>query len=209
MFLLTQSSSPSPVATFTYVHAGASTLLDFSHHLEGYLPLFRQLCEFGFLYASRTDACFPKATEVFHSVVKIPLEPDGPRRAGTASALYGAALRSIGSVNDEPSAPPPPAVEAGPDTSLFDADPSLPSATLHIAPSATWMFDYFPMRMLRELPDGSCEAEMTYASEEWIARVVLGFGAAVRVLAPSSLGERVQRSASAALVAYGAAVASK
>jgi len=112
-------------------------------------------------------------------------------------------------VLDEPSAPPPPAVEAGPDTSLFDADPSLPSATLHIAPSATWMFDYFPMRMLRELPDGSCEAEMTYASEEWIARVVLGFGAAVRVLAPSSLGERVQRSASAALVAYGAAVASK
>jgi len=63
--------------------------------------------------------------------------------------------------------------------------------------------------MLRELPDGSCEAEMTYASEEWIARVVLGFGAAVRVLAPSSLGERVQRSASAALAAYGAAVASK
>src|SRR6185312_7895718 len=47
---------------------------------------------------------------------------------------------------DEPSAPPP-AVEAGPDTSLFDADPSLPSATLRIAPTATWMFDYFPMRM--------------------------------------------------------------
>jgi proteasome accessory factor C len=105
-------------------------------------------------------------------------------------------------VLDEPSAPPPPAVEAGPDTSLFDADPSLPSATLHIAPSATWMFDYFPMRMLRELPDGSCEAEMTYASEEWIARVVLGFGAAVRVLAPTTLAERVRHNAAAALEVY-------
>jgi proteasome accessory factor C len=105
-------------------------------------------------------------------------------------------------VLDEPSAPPPPAVAAGPDTSLFDADPSLPSATLYIAPSVTWMFDYFPMRMVRELPDGSCEAEMTYASEEWMARLVLGFGAAVRVLAPASLAARVQSAAAAALRAY-------
>ena len=34
------------------------------------------------------------------------------------------------SVLDEPSAPPQPAVQAPPDTSLFDADPALPSATL-------------------------------------------------------------------------------
>jgi len=74
MFLSAQSLSPSPVATFTYVHAGTSTLLDFTHHLEGYLPLFRQLSEFGFVYASRTDACFPKATEIFRSLVKTPLE---------------------------------------------------------------------------------------------------------------------------------------
>jgi proteasome accessory factor C len=105
-------------------------------------------------------------------------------------------------VLDEPAAPPPPAVEAGPDTSLFDADPSLPSAMLHIAPSVTWMFDYFPMRMVRELSDGSCDAEMTYASEEWMARLVLGFGAAVRVLAPASLAARVQSAARAALRAY-------
>jgi hypothetical protein len=49
-------------------------LLDFTHHLEAYLPLFRQLSEFGFIYASRTDACFARATEVFRSLVKIPLE---------------------------------------------------------------------------------------------------------------------------------------
>jgi proteasome accessory factor C len=64
------------------------------------------------------------------------------------------------------------------------------------------MFDYFPMRMVRELPDGSCEAEMTYASEEWMARLVLGFGAAVKVVEPNSLAQRVQHSAAAALHAY-------
>jgi hypothetical protein len=74
MFLSSHPSSvPGPI-TFTYVHAAASTLLDFTHHLEAYLPLFRQLSDFRFVYASRTDACFAKATEVFRSLVKIPLE---------------------------------------------------------------------------------------------------------------------------------------
>src|ERR1700756_4112178 len=48
-------------------------------------------------------------------------------------------------VLDEPSAPPEPALAAPPDTSLVDADPSLPSATLHLAPEASWMFEYYPM----------------------------------------------------------------
>jgi proteasome accessory factor C len=108
-------------------------------------------------------------------------------------------------VLDEPSSPPPPAVQEGPHTSLFDADPLLPSATLRVAPDASWMFDYYPMRVLTELPDGSCEAAMTYASDEWMARLVLGFGSSVQVLAPQSLADRVRRSAEAALDAYDAA----
>jgi proteasome accessory factor C len=111
-------------------------------------------------------------------------------------------------VLDDASAPPPPAVRSGPDTSLFDADPSLPSATLRVAPSASWMFDYYPMRVIDELPDGSCTAAMTYASEEWMARLVLGFGSAVRVLAPASLAERVRLGAAAALEVYQAAAPS-
>ena len=105
-------------------------------------------------------------------------------------------------VLDEPSAPPPPAVQAEPDTSLFDADPSLPSATLLIDRSASWMFDYYPLRVIRELPDGACEAAMTYASDDWMARFVLGFGSAVRVLEPAELAARVRESAAAALSAY-------
>lgn len=105
-------------------------------------------------------------------------------------------------VLDEPSAPPEPAVQAGPDTSLFDADPSLPAATLLIDRSASWMFDYYPLRVVRELADGAFEAAMTFASDEWMARFVLGFGSAVRVLEPQSLADRVRDVAVAALAAY-------
>jgi proteasome accessory factor C len=111
-------------------------------------------------------------------------------------------------VLDEPSAPPGLAVQAPPDTSLFDADPSLPSATLRLAPSASWMFDYYPMRLLRTLPDGYCEATMTYGSDEWMGRLVLGLGAEVCVLAPESLAQRVRDAAVAALQSYRAVVGS-
>ena len=102
-------------------------------------------------------------------------------------------------VLDEPAAPPPPAPT---DTALFDADPSLPFATLRIAPRAAWMLEYFPMRVLAESPDGYCEAAMTYAAEEWMARLILGFGADVTVLAPESLAQRVRTTAAAALAEY-------
>ena len=111
-------------------------------------------------------------------------------------------------VLDEPSAPPAPAVAAGADMSLFDADPALPSATLRLSPAAVWMLDYYPMRVLAELPDGGCDAAMTYASEDWMARLVLGFGHAVTVLEPASLADRVRSAAGAALAVYDAAVRS-
>jgi proteasome accessory factor C len=103
---------------------------------------------------------------------------------------------------DEPAAPPEPALHAPPDTSLFDGDPSLPSAKLRVAPAASWMFEYYPMRDVRELPDGSCEAVMTYASEDWMTRLVLGFGLDVQVLQPASLAQRVRDAAAAAVTSY-------
>jgi proteasome accessory factor C len=102
----------------------------------------------------------------------------------------------------EPAAPPEPVRQAPPDTSLFDGDPALPSAKLRVAPSASWMFEYYPMRDVRELSDGSWEAVMTYASEDWMTRLVLGFGPEVRVLEPLSLAQRVRDAATAALESY-------
>jgi len=45
-------------------------------HLETYLPLFRQLSEFRFLYLARVDSHFEKAKELFDSLVGIPLGSD-------------------------------------------------------------------------------------------------------------------------------------
>jgi proteasome accessory factor C len=105
-------------------------------------------------------------------------------------------------VLDEAAAAPRPVTEAPPNTALFDADPSLPAATLLIGPRAAWMLEYFPMRILRELPDGYCEVAMTFAAEEWMTRLLLGFGSDVRVLEPLSLVGSVRRAATAALAAY-------
>jgi proteasome accessory factor C len=110
-------------------------------------------------------------------------------------------------VLDEAALPPKQAVQSGPDTSLFDADPALPAATLVLAPSAAWMREYYPVRVNREFPDGGCEVAMTYASDEWLARLILGLGAEVRVIAPDSLAQRVREAADAALAAYAAVAA--
>lgn len=107
---------------------------------------------------------------------------------------------------DERSAPPAPTLQNPPDTSLFsadsDADPALSSATLRIAPEASWMFEYYPLRLIRELPDGYCEAQMTYAAAEWMTRLVLGLGDVVTVLAPAELATDVRATAAAAVAVY-------
>ncbi|MGV0627237.1 helix-turn-helix transcriptional regulator [Mycolicibacter minnesotensis] len=103
---------------------------------------------------------------------------------------------------DESAAPPAPARHAETDTSLFDADPSLPVATVRVAPSAAWMFEYYPMTLVGELSDGWCEARMTYASDEWLTRLLLGMGDEVQVLAPESLATAVAETAVAALAIY-------
>jgi hypothetical protein len=60
--------------TFTYIHGPEANLTGFVHHLQAYLPLFRQLSEFNFLFLARADAHFAKACELFRDLVTIPLE---------------------------------------------------------------------------------------------------------------------------------------
>jgi hypothetical protein len=74
MFLGTDASSN--VVTFTYLQGSEASLTEFVHHLEAYLPLFRELSEFRFLYLARDDSRFGKAKELFDSLVTIPLGSD-------------------------------------------------------------------------------------------------------------------------------------
>jgi len=66
----------SNAVTFTYVQGQSTTLTDFVRHLETYLPLFRQLAAFRFLYLARFGAHFEKARELFNALVSIPLGSD-------------------------------------------------------------------------------------------------------------------------------------
>ena len=43
-------------------------------HLQNYLPLFRSLKQFNFLFISSCEPLFPKARAIFLSLVKSPLE---------------------------------------------------------------------------------------------------------------------------------------
>ena len=66
----------STVVTFTYFQGQEVHLTGLVRHLELYLPLFRQLSEFRFLYLARLDSHFEKAKELFDSLVTIPLGSD-------------------------------------------------------------------------------------------------------------------------------------
>ncbi|MGB6887306.1 MAG: WYL domain-containing protein, partial [Mycobacterium sp.] len=44
---------------------------------------------------------------------------------------------------------------------------------------------------------------MTFAAEDWMTRLILGFGADVQVLHPDTLVRSVKRAATDALAAYG------
>ena len=74
MFLGDDDSSP--VVTFTYLQGQETNFTGFVQHLQAYLPLFRQLTEFRFLYLARFDSHFEKAKELFNSLVTIPLGSD-------------------------------------------------------------------------------------------------------------------------------------
>ena len=69
-------NSTAPVVTFTFIQGPEASLAAFIHHLHDYLPLFRKLREFRFLFLARLDTHFARARQLFHSLVTIPLEPN-------------------------------------------------------------------------------------------------------------------------------------
>ncbi|NLU84893.1 YafY family protein [Rhodococcus sp. HNM0569] len=81
-------------------------------------------------------------------------------------------------------------------------DPALPRATLRVTKAAMWAVDYYPMDILAVDPDGSVRVTMPFASPEWMARLLLGFGADVTVLDPPDLAAAVRRGAEQALALY-------
>ncbi|AOW92706.1 protein pafC [Rhodococcus sp. WMMA185] len=103
---------------------------------------------------------------------------------------------------DEPSVPPAQALEPDSNLELFSGDASLPQARLHIAADCVWVLDYYPMDTIEVGADGSVEASMSYGALDWMARLVLGFGAGITVMEPPELVDEVRRRAVEALSVY-------
>ncbi|MFG3615601.1 helix-turn-helix transcriptional regulator [Nocardia sp. NPDC047654] len=103
---------------------------------------------------------------------------------------------------DELARPPKHATEATAGLDLFQDDPAVPSARLRIHADYAWVLDQYPMHRLAVHPDGSSEATMRFATLDWMARLLLGFGAGVTVLGPPELVAAVRERSNAALAAY-------
>jgi hypothetical protein len=71
-----RTNCSSPVVTFSYVDPGQASLAGFANHIHAYLPLFRQLGDWSFLYIASSSVHSVHAEECFSAVVKGPFEAD-------------------------------------------------------------------------------------------------------------------------------------
>jgi hypothetical protein len=69
LFLDAVTGSSSPVVSFSYVDPGQASLTGFANHLNTYVPLFRHLASFRFLYIAGSSIHFTAAEKCFRSVV--------------------------------------------------------------------------------------------------------------------------------------------
>jgi len=61
--------------------------------------------------------------------------------------------------------------------------------SLRLERPARWATGYYPMREVRELPDGALEAELTVADPRWLIRLLLRLAPHARVLSPHELAD--------------------
>lgn len=87
---------------------------------------------------------------------------------------------------------------------IFESDADLPVVRLRIRPESAWMLEYYPLEVKTEFPDGGVEATMRYASEQWLLRLLLGFGPQVEIVGDPALSARLSAKAAAARAAYAA-----
>lgn len=85
---------------------------------------------------------------------------------------------------------------------LFRPAPGDQAVVLDLTPSAVWISDYYPCEDVAELPDGGQRVTLRARDLQWLSRLALQLGPAVRVVAPESLREDVRAAAAAALRAY-------
>ncbi len=84
-------------------------------------------------------------------------------------------------------------------TDPFRAEPdNMSTALVRIQPDALWVLDTEPVTVVTTGdpgPDASVDAEISYASPQWLIRWILGLGGGVTVLEPADLRRAVREAA--------------
>ncbi len=98
--------------------------------------------------------------------------------------------------------PPAEAVARDADEALFRPSPDDLLVTLDLEPSARWVVEYYPVQEVAPRPGGGLRVTLRVATPDWVPRLVLSQGGAVRVIDPPDLVELTRERAEEALGAY-------
>ncbi|MFJ9316005.1 helix-turn-helix transcriptional regulator [Pimelobacter simplex] len=70
-----------------------------------------------------------------------------------------------------------------------DATPDAVPVTLRLAPPARWATDYYPVRAVRPLDDGSAEVDLLVVDRRWLTRLLLRLAPHAEVVSPAEFTE--------------------
>jgi predicted DNA-binding transcriptional regulator YafY len=105
-------------------------------------------------------------------------------------------------VLDVDGTPPRDAVSRDADERLFTPSPEDVVVSVDVEPEAHWVATYYPVENVADLGDGRLRVTLRAASPDWVPRMALRLGGALRVVTPPDLAEQVRVRAAAALAAY-------
>jgi proteasome accessory factor C len=86
----------------------------------------------------------------------------------------------------------------------FFGDDDLPRAALRLAPAAQWVLDRYPVRSQTPVAgmDGWVDAELSVASDRWLARLLIRLGPDAVVVSPVDAGADAAKLAASMLARY-------
>lgn len=87
---------------------------------------------------------------------------------------------------------------------LFARPHSTTPVTLHLAPAARWVVDYYPVESVREVDEGALEVVLPVADPAWLTRLLLRLTPHARVIDPPDLGADHRRAVESASRLYDA-----
>ncbi len=105
-------------------------------------------------------------------------------------------------VLDEDGTPPSDAVAGDLDEALLTPSPEDLVVTVELTSSARWVAEYYPVQDVVERADGGMQVRLRTATEDWVPRLALRLGGAMRVVDPPQVADCVRDLADAALAAY-------